>query len=94
MSIDALSSSLGAIQRQSDAVGRAAEKIERATLDTSRPDQAAVEQSRDTIETLAGGSVELMVARRMFSAAIKMAQTANEGIFEALRIGGYGETSA
>jgi hypothetical protein len=94
MSIDALSSSLGAIQRQSDAASRAAEKIERATLDTSRPESASVEQRGDSVETLASGSVELMVARRMFSAAIKMAQTANEGIFEALRIGGYGETSA
>ena len=31
----------------------------------------------------------MMVATRMFSAALKMAQTANEGIMEALRIGNY-----
>jgi hypothetical protein len=36
----------------------------------------------------------MMVSKRMFSAALKMAAAANEGISEALRIGGYDNAAA
>ncbi len=90
MTINPLNSSLAGIQRQGAALDRAAEKIARATL---RPEPGAT-SSRETPEApearLDQGLVDAMVARRMFTAAVRMAQSANEGIIEALRVGGYG----
>jgi hypothetical protein len=89
MTINPLNSHLSGIQRQGAALDRAAEKIARATL---RPEQGAAPRP-DVVETsetqLDQGLVEVLVARRMFTAAVRMAQSANEGIGEALRVGGY-----
>lgn len=92
MAISAISSGMAAVQRQSVAMDRAAEKIGRA----SSSDVSEVPQTHEQAEAigaqesgLVDGTVELMVAKRMFTAALKMAQSANEGIMEALRIGNY-----
>ena len=92
MTVRGVSSGLSGINRQSAAMDRAAEKIARAASAASSPAAAALESAR-TYETpqtqLLDGTVEMMVATRMFTAALKMAQTANEGVLEALRVGGY-----
>ncbi|MBK8250342.1 MAG: hypothetical protein IPK85_23545 [Gemmatimonadetes bacterium] len=90
MTINPLNSHLAGIQRQGAAMDKAAEKIARASLRpeqgaTSKAGPAEAEESR-----MDQGLVEAMVAKRMFTAAVRMAQSANEGISEALRIGGYG----
>ena len=88
MTVNPLHSALSGIQQQRAALDRAAEKIARATLDPqatqghSGPNESAVAQ-------LDQGLVEALVARRMFTAAVRMAQSTNEGIVEALRHGGY-----
>jgi hypothetical protein len=89
MTINPLNSHLAGIQRQGAALDRAAEKIARASL---RPEQGAPSKARPAEAEEARmdqGLVEAMVAKRMFTAAVRMAQSANEGISEALRIGGY-----
>lgn len=92
MAINAISSSLSAIQRQSSAVDRAAEKIARATAvnasdapTTSREAEALASQEAGLLD----GTVDMMVSKRLFTAALRMASTANEGIAEALRLGDY-----
>lgn len=88
MTVNGLSGALSGIQRQTNALDRAAERVTRATTAEQAPrEQAGVEESGAS--ELASGMVETLVARRMLSAALKMAQTANEGIMEALRVGGY-----
>ncbi|MGQ0646164.1 MAG: hypothetical protein ACT4P7_01265 [Gemmatimonadaceae bacterium] len=93
MTVNSVSSGLSAIHRQSAAMDRAAEKIARATTGTpveaaTSPEAASAVQDQES--QLADGTVEMMVARRMFTAAVKTAQVANEGVMEALRLGGYG----
>jgi len=92
MAINAISSSLNAIQRQSASVARAADKIARATAvnvsdapTNSRDAEALAAQETGLLD----GTVEMMVSKRMFTAALRMASTANEGIAEALRLGDY-----
>ena len=92
MAIRGVSSGLSAITRQREAMDRAAEKIARATLATTAS-HATAEASADSVSPLLEGTVELMVAQRMFTAAVKMAQTANEGVVEALRAGKYSVSS-
>lgn len=91
MTVNGVSSGLSAINRQSAAMDRAAEKIARASTAAGQasptPAGAGVAQAGET--QLLDGTVEMMVAKRMFTAAVKMAQTANEGVMEALRVGGY-----
>lgn len=94
MAISGLSSALSAIQRQNAALERASDKIARATTAESGASQAPTSQAEaDALESqgaaLVDGTVEMMVARRMFTASLKMAQVANEGITEALRLGDY-----
>ena len=97
MAINAISSGLTAIHRQAAAMDRAAEKIARAGAvnvsdapqNAKRAEVAAAEESG-----LLDGTVEMLVARRMFTASLKMASAANDGITEALRIGGYDSTHA
>lgn len=90
MTINPLSSSLSGIQRQQAALDKAAEKISRATLQTERASGGGPSAPEVNEARLDQGLVEAMVARRMFTAAVRMAQSANEGIVEALRVGGYG----
>jgi hypothetical protein len=97
MAINAISSSLTALQRQSAAMDRAAEKVARATSTnvTDAPTNAKDAEAVQAQETnLLDGTVDMMVSKRMFSAALKMAAAANEGISEALRIGGYDSAQA
>lgn len=91
MTVNGVSSGLAAINRQTAAMDRAAEKIARATTPERAATSAGNAEVAQTQEgQLLDGTVEMMVAKRMFTAAIRMAQTANEGVFEALRVGGYG----
>jgi hypothetical protein len=90
MPISSISGALGALQRQSTAVDRAAAKIARSGLGSksSNPDES------DRADAAAGdllmdGVTESLVARRMFTAAVRLAQATNENIIAALRIGGY-----
>ena len=92
VSINGISGGASGIQRQSAALDRAAEKLARAASrdvqdvpSTPRDAQALGVQEGAVVD----GTVELLVAKRMFSAALKMAQVANEGIGEALRLGDY-----
>jgi hypothetical protein len=97
MAINAISSSLTAIQRQSASMDRAAEKIARSTTSnvTDAPTNAKEAEALSSQETdLVGGTIDMMVSRRMFTAALKMAAVANEGISEALRVGGYDTAQA
>lgn len=97
MAINAISSSLTALQRQSASMDRAAEKVARATTSnvTEAPTNAKDAEALQAQETnLLDGTVEMMVSKRMFSAALKMAAAANEGISEALRLGGYDSAHA
>ena len=89
MTIQGVSSGLSAVTRQREAMDRAAEKIARATIATTAGPGSPDVSSLDSVSALVDGTVEQMVAMRMFTAAIKMAQTVNEGVFEALRVGGY-----
>ena len=97
MAINGVSNSLSAIQQQTAAMDRAAAKMTRASATdvSSTPSTPAESGAVASQESgMAQGTVEMIVAHRMFSAAIKMAQTANEGIFEALRGGGYDAVGA
>lgn len=97
MAINAISSSLNAIQRQSASMDRAADKVARATTSnvSEAPTNAKDAEALATQETgLLDGTVEMMVSKRMFTAALRMAATANEGIGEALRLGGYDSAQA
>ena len=97
MSISPISNSFSGIQRQSAAMDRAAEKIARASaIDLNESSSTAVDTGAvaSNESAMVDGKVELIVATRMFSAAIKVAQVANEGILESLRLGGYGAISA
>jgi len=97
MAINAISSSLTAIQRQTASMDRAADKIARATTSnvTDAPTNAREAETLASQESgMIDGTVEQMVAKRMFSAALRMAQSANEGISEVLRIGGYDSAQA
>lgn len=92
MTINAISSGLAGMQRQSHAMDRAAEKVARASV-TDVTMAPGTQEQAETIgaqeSALVDGTIEMMVATRMFTAALKVAQTANEGIMEALRIGNY-----
>lgn len=97
MAINAISSSLTAIQRQSASMDKAAEKVARSTTGnvTDAPTNARQAEELATQESgLLDGTVQMMVSKRMFTAALKMAATANEGISEALRLGGYDSAQA
>jgi hypothetical protein len=97
MAINAISSSLNAIQRQSASMDRAAEKVSRATTSniSEAPTNAQDAEALASQETgLLDGTVEMMVSKRMFTAALRMAASANEGINEALRLGGYDSAQA
>lgn len=91
MSINSVSSSSAGIQKQSAALDRAASRMVRATL-AERPSVAPAASGVTPAEAppeLAQATVDLMVSKRMFTAAVRMAQTVNEGITEALKVGGY-----
>lgn len=97
MSISPISNSLAGIQSQSAAMDRAASKIARAsTIDASENASmpAVAEAVASSESAMVEGTVEMIVATRMFSAALKFAQAANEGILESLQLGGYDAVSA
>jgi hypothetical protein len=97
MAINGVSSSLAAIQIQTAAMDRAAEKMTRVSSTDVAPTPSTPAESGAVASQESGmaqGTVEMIVAHRMFSAAIKMAQTANEGILESLRGGGYDAVGA
>lgn len=91
MSINSIPSSAAGIQKQSAALDRAASRMVRATLAErpAAPSAPGAVQSAEAPPELAQATVDLMVSKRMFTAAVRMAQTANEGILEALKVGGY-----
>ncbi len=96
MTINSISNGANGIQKQGAALDRAASRIARATLAESHQAPAKPRQTAAEAEApsrLADATVDLMVSKRMFTAAVRMAQTANEGVMEALRVGGY-ETAA
>ncbi len=88
MMVRPLRSALSGVPQQRAAFDRAAEKVARVSLDASAPQgQPALQGSSEA--QLDQGLVQALVAKRMFTAAVRMAQSANEGIIEALRSGGY-----
>ena len=90
MAISSISGALGALQRQSTAMDRAAAKTARAGLGSPSADPDESERSAAASgDSLLDGATESIVARRMFTAAVRLAQTTNENIIAALRIGGY-----
>lgn len=97
MAINPISTSgLAGIRRHSADFERAAEKIARAGApDAAAHDAAAAQSEAAPVENaFLDGTVELMVAQRMFTASLRVAQAANEGIMEALRSGGCGTATA
>ncbi len=91
MNVSGLSSALSAIQRQTQAMDSAAARIARAGLQANvdgRVDPTTAEAASAS-EDLVLASVDSLVARNLFSAAVRLAQTTNENITAALRIGGY-----
>lgn len=91
MALNSINNSGSALQRQAAAVDRAASRLVRATL--SENGKATPEGPRQPVAEEApqipSATVELLVSRRMFTAAVRMAETVNEGIVEALKVGGY-----
>jgi hypothetical protein len=97
MAINGISSLLSALRSQSHAVNVAAERVVSAgSIDVMRvPDSDADAGAAESADLeLIGGAVELMVARRAFSAAIRAAQVSNETLSETLEIAGYGVRAA
>ena len=97
MAINAISSALSAIQRQTASMDRAAEKIQRSAS-SSISDAPASAQDAEALASQEGGlvdgTVEMLVSTQMLTAALRLAQTANEGLAETLRLGGYGAHDA
>jgi len=91
MNVSGLSSALSAIQRQSEALNRAAARIARAGLTDSveESDAASPTNAVSTGGDLVAGTVDSLVARSLFTAAVRLAETTNENINAALRLGGY-----
>jgi hypothetical protein len=90
MPISSISGAFGALQRQSTAMDRAAAKVARAGLGSPSPETDESERPETaSTDLLLDGVSESLVARRMFTAAVRLAQTTNENILAALRIGGY-----
>lgn len=88
MNISGSSNALSALQRGSAAVDRAASRIASAGVsDPSAGTAPAVEAGGQ--DDLAGANVDMMVATHMFMAAVRLAQTTNENVLAALRLGGY-----
>jgi hypothetical protein len=97
MAINGISSLLSSLRSQSQAVDRAAERIVSAgSIDVARvPDSDAEALAAESADLeLIGGAVQLMVARRAFSAAVRAAQVSNETLAETLEIAGYGVRAA
>ena len=96
MGISGISSSLAAIRAQSAAIDRAAERVSRAGLNDvptaggEAAPESAVLQSSGQDPDLVDGMVGMLVAKRMFTAAIHTAQSMNEAMFETVKLGGYG----
>jgi hypothetical protein len=91
MALNSISNSGSALQRQAAAVDRAASRLVRATLSDHEKRGSGPGQAASVTETpqLPSATVELLVSRRMFTAAVRMAESVNEGIVEALKVGGY-----
>lgn len=91
MNVSRLSSALTAIQIQSQAMDRAAARIARSGLEASvdASTDPTVAESMSGDGDLVGATVDGLVAARLFTAAVRLAQTTNENIMAALRIGGY-----
>jgi hypothetical protein len=97
MAINGISSLLSSLRAQGTSVDRAAERIVRAgSIDVSQvPNSDAGAAGVESAEVdLIGGAVELLVARRAFSAAVRAAQISNETLEQALDLGGYGIRAA
>lgn len=92
MSINGISSGLSALRHQSAALDHGAEKLTRGTSGEV-PEASPARREGEGVGVqeggVVGGAVEMIVARRMFTAAVKMAQVANDDIGEALRLGDY-----
>ncbi|MGQ0765755.1 MAG: hypothetical protein ACT4OZ_08830 [Gemmatimonadota bacterium] len=95
MKVDGLTAALDGLTRQLDAHARAAARVQRATLDADGARLESAAERRDVVEvhysSLLTGQLEALLARRMFSAALKLAQATNEGIVENLRSSDYGD---
>jgi len=92
MNVSGLSSALSAIQRQSEAMDRAAARVARAGLEDtvdapSAPSPVGAPSAGS--DDLVTGTVDSLVASSLFTAALRLAQTTNENITAALRLGGY-----
>lgn len=90
MNVPGLSSALSALQRGSAAMDRAAERIARGGLTDAAavaPDDASTVVAPDE---LAGPLVDAAMAKALFMAAVRMAESANENIATVLSLGGYG----
>lgn len=96
MGIGGISSSLAAIRAQSAAMDRAAERVSRAGLNDvpsaagEGAPESAVLQPPGQDHDLVDGMVGMLVAKRMFTAAIHTAQSINEAMFETVKLGDYG----
>lgn len=69
-------------------MNRAAERIARAGLSDPGDSESPAKQVCGSDELIAG-TVESLVARSQFVAAVRLAQVANDNVFETLRLGGY-----
>ena len=91
MNVSGLSSAFSVIQRQSEAMNRAAARIARVGLQDSveAAPGAAAASAVSGGDELISATVDSLVARSLFTAALRLAQTTNENITAALRLGGY-----
>ncbi|MFN8581719.1 MAG: hypothetical protein U0163_12175 [Gemmatimonadaceae bacterium] len=89
MNISGLSSALAALQRGSAAVDRAASRVASVGLTDPESSAAASTVESGAQDDMASANVDLIVSTHMFMAAVRLAQTTNENVLAALRLGGY-----
>jgi hypothetical protein len=92
MKISGLSGALSGLQNQRNAMEKAATQIAGAGLAPAVDARSGMQGELAAIEgsALLTGTLEALVARRMFTAAVRMAEVANEEVTQTMQTGGYG----
>ncbi|MEP7344874.1 MAG: hypothetical protein ABI877_06400 [Gemmatimonadaceae bacterium] len=90
MNVTGTSGALSAIQRQLQVMDQAAARVARAGLqDAGDPTETSTSVAASAEDDFISGTVDGLVAQRMFTAAVRLAETTNENIIAVLRLGGY-----
>ena len=92
MTISGVSSALAGLRSSTDAVDRASARIAGATGVAAEAVDGGADPSAiaEAESGLTSGQVDLVVARSMFVASLKLAESTNAMLLESVRMGGYG----